>query len=80
MSATTFYGTQPSNRVSHGRFAFQTVADWIRRRIAIERTRRILRALPDYMLEDIGIGRSQIDDVVAGSLNHAGKARGPYPF
>ena len=59
---------------------FRTVGNWIKRQIAVRRNRRILHDLPDFMLEDIGISRSQIDWIVAERIDHAGNPKGPYPF
>jgi len=56
------------------------VANRIKRQIAVRRNRRILHDLPDFMLEDIGIDRSQIDWIVAERVDHAGNPKGPYPF
>jgi uncharacterized protein YjiS (DUF1127 family) len=46
------------------------------RRMEIRRNRRQLRSLPDYLLRDLGIHRSEIDRVIQyGRFNLAG--RGP---
>ena len=34
---------------------------WIRRRLRIRADRKVLQAMPDYLLSDLGISRSQID-------------------
>ena len=59
---------------------FQVIVDATRRHIAIQRNRRALHDLPDFMLRDIGIERAQIDEIVAGRLDHQGKPIGPYSF
>jgi uncharacterized protein YjiS (DUF1127 family) len=59
---------------------FRMVANRIKREIAIRRNRWILHDLPDAMLNDIGIDRSQINRIVAERIDHAGNPKGPYPF
>ena len=60
--------------------AVRATTDWVKRRYAIHTHRRILHSLPDHVLEDIGISRSQIDGIVPERLDHAGRPIGPYPF
>lgn len=40
------------------------VARFVHRRVTIWEDRRRLQALPDYLLADMGIGRSDVDRVV----------------
>ena len=42
-------------------FAAIVVARRIRRRLKIRADRKVLQAMPDYLLSDLGISRSQID-------------------
>ena len=80
MSAIAFdYPTRAAHRPER-RAVVQTIADAIRRRIAIHRNRRILHSLSDSTLRDMGIERDRINDIVAERLDHRGKPQGPYPF
>jgi len=58
----------------------RAAADWLRRRYSIHMHRRILHALPDHVLKDIGISRAMIDGIVPQRLDRAGRPIGPYPF
>jgi len=82
MSAITteWVASAPEARVAKAEGVFRMVANRIKRQIAVRRNRRILHDLPDFMLEDIGIDRSQIDWIVAERVDHAGNPKGPYPF
>ncbi len=54
-------------------FAALVAVRRIRRRMRIRADRRALQAMPDYLLADIGISRSQIEDARAtGSLHPLG--------
>jgi uncharacterized protein YjiS (DUF1127 family) len=53
--------------------AATALADFLRRQHAIRYNRRILEALPDRMLSDMGISRSEIDSAIAARLDHAGR-------
>ncbi len=78
--ATEWVAPAPETRAAKAEGVFRMVANRIKRQIAVRRNRRILRDLPDFMLEDIGISRSQIDWIVAERIDHAGNPKGPYPF
>ena len=82
MSAITFDWPAQADETKDERKPETTrsVLDWIQRRIAIFRHRKLLHALSDSVLADIGINREQIDWIVADRLDYAGRPRGPYPF
>jgi uncharacterized protein YjiS (DUF1127 family) len=80
MSAISYDYAPVTAQEPEGRSVFRKIVDAMRRQIAIERNRRILHDMPDFMLQDIGIERAHIDDIVAGRLDHQGKPKGPYPF
>ena len=42
---------------------------WLRRQVAIRRARRALWAMPDHILKDIGLTRSDIDYAVISGRN-----------
>lgn len=70
---TTVLDTYPVRRTGHvGRLVLDQVAvqlPQVRRRYRIWRDRQHLHALPDYLLKDIGIGRSEIDSVTECDLS-----------
>jgi uncharacterized protein YjiS (DUF1127 family) len=74
---TSLSPSQPAALLYHARR--RATSDWPRR-YAIHTHRRILHSLPDHVLEDIGISRSEIDGIVPERLDHAGRPIGPYPF
>lgn len=45
------------------------VVQSIHREIRIRRQRRMLRAMPDWMMKDVGINRSDIDSLAAGIVD-----------
>ena len=51
-------------------FAALVAVRRIRRRMKIRADRRALQAMPDYLLADIGISRSQIDEATASGRVH----------
>jgi uncharacterized protein YjiS (DUF1127 family) len=52
--------TQPSRRHSLARRMYRRIV----RSMEISRRRRVLAGMPDYLLKDIGINRSEIDAIV----------------
>ena len=51
-------------------FAALVVARRIRRRMKIRADRRVLQDMPDYMLSDLGISRSEIGGAVQFGRDH----------
>jgi uncharacterized protein YjiS (DUF1127 family) len=64
-TADTVRHASPGSRVGAIRRRFKS----FRRSFAIARHRRLLQGMPDYLLKDIGINRSEIDSVVVSQID-----------
>lgn len=62
---TAIWNTSRQTRPASQRLA-ETLLDWVgaaRQHILLQRSRRKLHQLPDHILHDIGIQRSEIDSI-----------------
>jgi len=76
MTVTTFDTTAGAARPAIVAVAIRAaiaLTDFLRRQHAIRYNRRILEALPDRMLNDMGLSRSEIHSAIAARLDHAGR-------
>jgi uncharacterized protein YjiS (DUF1127 family) len=64
MEYTTSERVEAASNASHPLSVVTRLIQAIKKRIKTARARRHLEALPDYMLRDIGIGRSEIGSAV----------------
>lgn len=76
MSAMTSDWATPTAEAPERRSVFHAIVGRIRRHIAVQRNRRILHELPDFLLRDMGVERAQIDDIVAGRIDRYGRPTG----